>query len=88
MIEPLYPALGLKIRRIRQQRGWTQEDLADAIGYTRPQVANVELGNSRIAIYRVYDIAEVLRIDPLKLMPNRREIRRLNGEGGDSDGDS
>ena len=81
-IESLYPALGLKIRRLRNQRGWTQQELADAVGYTRPQVANVELGNSRISIHMVYDIAEVLRIGPRKLLPDRREIRRLDGGGG------
>jgi transcriptional regulator with XRE-family HTH domain len=76
MVEPVYVALGKIIRRWRLQRGWTQEELADAVGYSRAQLANVELGWSRLSVHMIYDIAQVLHVEPRRMFPSRDEIRR------------
>ncbi|MBF6214613.1 helix-turn-helix transcriptional regulator [Nocardia puris] len=38
--------LGLKIRRMREERGWSQAELAGAAGMTQPAVARFEAGGT------------------------------------------
>lgn len=38
--------IGLRIRDVRRERGWTQDDLANAVGVSRSAVAQWETGRS------------------------------------------
>lgn len=38
--------LSLVVHRLRLAHGWTQQELADRLGLSRAQVANIESGNS------------------------------------------
>jgi transcriptional regulator with XRE-family HTH domain len=78
MVDPIYVALGKSIRHWRNQRGWTQQELADELGYSRPQIANIELGNSGVSLHVVYDIASLLRVSPGKILPTREQVRRTH----------
>lgn len=40
---------GDRLRGLRERRGWTQEELADEIGYTNKQVSRWESGSSDIS---------------------------------------
>ena len=51
------------IAQARRARGWTQAQLAEAIGKTSSQIANWELGIRRPKLDALNAIAEALEID-------------------------
>ncbi len=55
--------LGAAIRRRREQHGITQEQLAEAIGFSRPHLALVELGRAHASEELVRRCDEVLEAD-------------------------
>lgn len=42
--ESLAALIGYKVRQYREDRGWTQEELGDNIGYTGDQISKIERG--------------------------------------------
>lgn len=38
------PELGYFLRRVREEEGWTQTQLGNRLGLSRPQVTNIEAG--------------------------------------------
>lgn len=55
--------IGRNIRRIRQQKGITQDDLAEQLFVTRQTVSNYETGRSKPDIDTLLRIAEILHVD-------------------------
>ena len=55
------PALGLAIRRARERRHWTQQQLAAKVGVSTRSIGNWELGH-RIPRNRIGALEEVLGI--------------------------
>ena len=60
--------LGEKIRDLRKDMDFTQEEFAQKIGVTRLVVLKIEAGKSNPPITRLRDIAEVLRVEIGDLM--------------------
>jgi len=54
--------LGLRIRRLRQERGMTQEDLAFKIGVDRSYMGFVERGERNPTLDKIDKIARVLKV--------------------------
>lgn len=76
--------IGKNIRTLRERRGLTQEELAQALFVTRQTVSNYETGKSRPDIDMLMKIAQVLETDvdqvlygPRPVEDRRREIWRL-----------
>lgn len=67
------PALGGAIRRLRNKRGLSQEDLAHAAGVTTGTISAIERGNSNPTWGTVKDIATALEVS----MP---ELAKLEGQ--------
>lgn len=67
----LYAEIGAAIQRQRTSANpsISQKQLADAIGLSRASVVNIERGRHRIQIHVLYDIATVLGIDAVMLLP-------------------
>ena len=65
--------LGLNIQYYRKMRGMKQQDLADAIHYSRAQVGLIENPNSPMSttLENLFDIADVLGVDVGKLFEFR-----------------
>lgn len=65
--------LGLNIQYYRKMRGMKQQDLADAIHYSRAQVGLIENPNSPMSttLDNLFDIADALDIDVAKLFEFR-----------------
>ena len=62
-------AIGEKIRRLRIQKGWTQEKLAERAGYTdRSSVAKIEKGQVDLSQKKIAAFAEALNVAPTALM--------------------
>ena len=56
--------IGSLIRIRRQMMGLTQQDLAKSIGVTYQQLHKYERGLNRISAGRLFDVAQVLNIEP------------------------
>lgn len=54
--------IGLKIREFRQQAGFTQERLAEALEITFQQVQKYERGVTKVNLIKLQQIAEVLKV--------------------------
>ena len=59
---------GEGIRRLRAERGWTQEDLADAASLTATYVGQVERGDKVPSLTVVLKLARGLRVSPSELL--------------------
>jgi transcriptional regulator with XRE-family HTH domain len=52
--------LAKKLVRIRKSKGYSQEELAKAIGLSRPSLAQFELGNRNIDLFEIQKMASIL----------------------------
>ena len=59
--------LARNVRLLRQERGLTQEALADAVGLRQAQVSEVEAGKSNIVLDGVVAIAHGLSVPVARL---------------------
>ena len=55
--------LGDNIRKIRQKRGYSQEEFAELAGFSRSYYTEVETGKRNISILNLIKILQVLKID-------------------------
>ena len=76
--------IGKNIRTLRERRGLTQEELAQALFVTRQTVSNYETGKSRPDIDMLVSIAQVLETDVNQVLyglppeqDRQREVRYL-----------
>ena len=59
---------GTTVRRLRTDRGWTQEDLAHAAGLTTTYVGQVERGDKVPSLTVVLKLARGLAVAPGELL--------------------
>jgi transcriptional regulator with XRE-family HTH domain len=59
---------GATVRRLRTERGWTQEDLADAARLTTTYVGQVERGDKVPSLSVVLRLARGLSVAPAELL--------------------
>lgn len=67
-VEPVYQALGARIRMLRDTLGIEQKTLAQRTGLSRPTIANMEVGRQRIYMHHVQTIADALGSHPKGLL--------------------
>ncbi len=60
--------VGRNIRRLRQERGLSQEHLADEIGVHRTYMGGVERGERNLTLRSLERLAERLGVSPLGLL--------------------
>lgn len=60
--------VGLNVRRFREERGWSQEDLAFESGLHRTYVSGVERGIRNPTVLILDRLAEALGIEPARLI--------------------
>jgi transcriptional regulator with XRE-family HTH domain len=70
----LFYTIGRRIRHARRQRGHTQADLGRAVGVSRTSINNIEAGRQRLPIDLLYDIADVLDIQAVSLLPPNEDV--------------
>jgi transcriptional regulator with XRE-family HTH domain len=61
-------AFGRSIRRLRLQRGLSQEKLAELAELHRNYVGGVERGERNIALLNIVALAHALKVKPAKLL--------------------
>jgi transcriptional regulator with XRE-family HTH domain len=53
---------GATVKRLRNKRGWTQEELATRLGCARNTIARIETGNRRPSLTLLQQLAGVLKV--------------------------
>ena len=79
--------LGKKIRLLRQQKGWTQQDVAKKLEVSIPAFSKMETGITDLNLSRLNQIAKIFNLTLVQLISNSetddvkdytKEIRFLN----------
>jgi transcriptional regulator with XRE-family HTH domain len=77
----LLVAFGAAVRRLRSQRGWSQEEFADRVGVHRTYMGGVERGERNLSLMNIGRIAQALQVTLSALMaevegsPDGRDVR-------------
>ncbi len=61
--------VGLKVRKLREKRGWSQEQLGFKAGLHRNYVGGVERGERNVAVVNLAKLAKALAVRPRDLLP-------------------
>ncbi len=64
MIEPI----GQRIARLRNERGWTQQDIAERLAISRVAVSHLEMGLSMPSERTITLLAGLFKCEPLQLV--------------------
>jgi transcriptional regulator with XRE-family HTH domain len=62
--------LGLHVRKWREQKGFTQEQFAPVVGFTRSYITEIETGKRNISFLNLIKLLETLEVDD-------REIKQM-----------
>lgn len=75
-----YNAIGLRIRKIRMDKGITQEELAFRINTSAAYISNIERGVKRPSLQKLSDIADVLHVTVNDLIYDKTHITDLTDD--------
>lgn len=67
-------ALKLRIRELRDRRGWTLETLAAKAGVSVPHMSQVERGVKNLNSRVIESVAKALDVEPFELFAPRQEL--------------
>lgn len=72
---------GQNLRRLRKEKGMSQEELAKALGYTnRSSINKIEIGRSSIPTEKIQLTAQILGVSPLELFESDNDAPDLQPE--------
>lgn len=60
--------VGLNVRQIRKERGWSQEDLAFESGLDRTYISGVERGVRNPTVLVLHEMAQALNVPAARLL--------------------
>ena len=60
--------VGRNVRAARVERGMTQEELAEASGFTQQYISGLECGRRNPTIVSLYELAHALEVTPVELL--------------------
>ena len=60
--------IGDNIRRIREQRGYSQEAFADIAGFSRSYYTEIETGKRNVSVLNLIKILEALKVKPNEII--------------------
>ncbi len=69
-------AFGARVRRAREARGWSQEDLAAEAGMDRTYVGGIERGERNPALLNINRLSLALGENLAGFLPYRKKRRR------------
>ncbi|WP_417707213.1 helix-turn-helix domain-containing protein [Rheinheimera aquimaris] len=70
MKDPRLVAFGERVRKLRKEKGLSQEALADLAGIERSYMGHIERGDQNITLVKIFQIAEALEMSPGYLIDN------------------
>lgn len=72
-------AFGAELTRLRLQKGWSQQKLADKLGYTERYIGQLERGTKSPTLRTIGDIADVFQMVPSTLLRAAEHRQRNRG---------
>lgn len=60
--------IGANIRRVRKERGYSQEEFADIAGFSRSYYTEIETGKRNISVLNLIKIIKALKADPNEII--------------------
>lgn len=63
--------LGKKVRELREEKGWSQEDFAHASSLHRTYISGIERGVRNPTLTVIWQIANALEVLPCKLFEEK-----------------
>lgn len=67
--------VGRNLVRLRTAKGWTQEELSAASGFSQQYLSGLEGGKRNPTIVTIYEIAQALGVSHLELVEPDRDRR-------------
>jgi len=64
MRDPKLQAFGQRVRELRKERGYSQEQFADLAGLDRSYMGHIERGEKNITLLKIYQISSALGVNP------------------------
>jgi transcriptional regulator with XRE-family HTH domain len=52
----------MRLKRLREKREWTQQELAEKVGVSRVTVARIEIGNRKPSLELLERLAKALKV--------------------------
>lgn len=71
--------LGQRVKELRLERGWTQQELADKLETSNMNIANIESGRVKNP-RNLSELAEILKSSPNYLLGGESDILELDSE--------
>lgn len=75
------PGMGNGLKRLRQARGWTHEQAAEAMGISRGQLIKLERGERRLTAEYIRLAAEAFGTSELEVLGTPRAVRLVGKVG-------
>ena len=67
--------VGRNLARLRVARGWSQEQLAEASGFSQQYLSGLERGHRNPTVVTLYEIAQALGVSHVELVrPDQSEV--------------
>jgi transcriptional regulator with XRE-family HTH domain len=60
--------VGRNVKRIRQDRGLTQEELAERSGFSQQYISGLEQGRRNPTVVSIYELANALGVSHMELV--------------------
>lgn len=67
MRDPKLQAFGQRVRELRKERGYSQEQFGDLAGLDRSYMGHIERGEKNITLLKIYQISHALNLNPKDL---------------------
>jgi transcriptional regulator with XRE-family HTH domain len=71
---PALVKLGERIRELRKEKGFSQEDFAYTVGLDRTYMGGIERGERNVAALNLIRIAKALKVEVGELFPSIRML--------------
>lgn len=81
MLENKIKAVATNIRKIRESKDYTQDYLAVKLAISQNAYSKIELGYTKITVERLFQIAQILEVDPVGLIDFSKEKPVLANAG-------
>jgi transcriptional regulator with XRE-family HTH domain len=65
--------VGRNVKRIRQKKGLTQEQLAEVSGFSQQYISDLEQGRRNPTVVTLFELATALRVSHVELVRPSRE---------------
>lgn len=59
-----------RMKVLRAERNWTQQDLAKKLGVTRQTISSIEKGKYSLSLQLAFEIAEIFGVELLDVFSN------------------